>query len=143
MFHDPDSSHPTGGSLFFGEQSLGSFSPTFPPDFSHCQETLAAAWLVARPACQEVAYQKAQEGFEVAKVATAMAAEESSSAFWHGDSPWRALARAGVQELGKYVQEGPAGISVLCFLGMGMAAMGPQKAQRVAVPPRGREKSQA
>ncbi|CAJ1416271.1 unnamed protein product [Effrenium voratum] len=44
---------------------------------------------------KEVAYQKAQEGFEVAKVATAMAAEE----------------------LGKYVQEGPAGISVLCFLG--------------------------
>mmetsp|Transcript_8357 Transcript_8357/g.15207 ORF Transcript_8357/g.15207 Transcript_8357/m.15207 type:complete len:244 (-) Transcript_8357:31-762(-) len=44
---------------------------------------------------KEVAYNKAQEGLEAARVAGAMAAEE----------------------LGKYIQEGPAGISVLCFLG--------------------------
>ncbi|CAK8992216.1 unnamed protein product [Durusdinium trenchii] len=47
---------------------------------------------------KEVAYQQASAGYEAAKVAGAMAAEE----------------------LGKYIQEGPAGISVLCFLG-GMA----------------------
>mmetsp|Transcript_3340 Transcript_3340/g.7821 ORF Transcript_3340/g.7821 Transcript_3340/m.7821 type:complete len:242 (-) Transcript_3340:31-756(-) len=44
---------------------------------------------------KEAAYTKAQEGLEAARVAGAMAAEE----------------------LGKYIEEGPAGISVLCFLG--------------------------
>eukprot|EP00931_Biecheleriopsis_adriatica_P043990 TRINITY_DN25131_c0_g1_i1.p1 TRINITY_DN25131_c0_g1~~TRINITY_DN25131_c0_g1_i1.p1 ORF type:complete len:244 (+),score=64.34 TRINITY_DN25131_c0_g1_i1:96-827(+) len=49
---------------------------------------------------KEAAWQKAQEGAEIAKQGAAVA----------------------VSELHKYVQEGPAGISVLCFLG-GIATM--------------------
>mmetsp|Transcript_2017 Transcript_2017/g.3771 ORF Transcript_2017/g.3771 Transcript_2017/m.3771 type:complete len:235 (+) Transcript_2017:56-760(+) len=44
---------------------------------------------------KDAAYQRAQEGWEITKQGAGIAA----------------------QELGKYIQEGPAGISVLCFLG--------------------------